>query len=148
MYWDAHLPAKTCEAPKCVCSLYTPAHQTNWLQLLTPTLNIASSHMYVSTVIPAEVQCYITQWYHYKPEGSSWRETRCYVCILTKLLVRSWSRPANLISWFKIKLEEICTVTATATTAMQLQILLLVLLLHGSFVISNFLRMAPFCWNM
>jgi len=68
-YLDAHLPAKTCEAPKCVCPFYTPAHQRNCLQLLTPTLNIANCHTYMSTVIPAEVQCYITQWYHYTREG-------------------------------------------------------------------------------
>ena len=44
MYLDAHLPAKTCEAPRCVCSLYTPAHHMNWLQLLTHTLNTAYCH--------------------------------------------------------------------------------------------------------
>ena len=31
MYLDAFLPAKTSEAPRCVCSLYRPAHHTNCL---------------------------------------------------------------------------------------------------------------------
>ena len=30
MYLYSHLPTKNCEAPRCVCSLYTPAHHTNW----------------------------------------------------------------------------------------------------------------------
>jgi hypothetical protein len=98
MYLDAHLPAKTCEDPRCVCPFYRPAHHTKWLQLLTPTLNIASCHMYVSTVIPADIQCYITQWYHYTPEWISWIETRFYACIIPKLLVIFWPRTTNLIS--------------------------------------------------
>jgi len=36
MFLNSHLPTKTCEVPRCVCSLYRPAHHTNWLQLLTP----------------------------------------------------------------------------------------------------------------
>jgi hypothetical protein len=72
---------------RCACSLYRPAHHRNWLQLLTPILNTANCHMYMSTAAPAEVQCYITQWYHYTPEGIHWIETWWYVCILTKLFV-------------------------------------------------------------
>jgi len=71
MYLDAHLPTKTCEAPRCVCSLYRPAHHTNCLQLLTPTLNIANCHMYMCTAVPAEIQCYIKQWYQHTSEGLS-----------------------------------------------------------------------------
>jgi hypothetical protein len=48
---------------RCACPVYRPAHHRNWLQLLTPTLNTANCHMYMSTAVPAEVQCYITQWY-------------------------------------------------------------------------------------
>ena len=67
----------------------------------------------MSTVIPAEVQYYITQWYHCTPEGSSYRETHCYACTLPKLLLISWARPTNIISLLKVKPEEICTVTVT-----------------------------------
>jgi len=67
----------------------------------------------MSTVIPAEVQYFITQWDNCTPEGSSYRETCSYACILPKLLVISWARPTNIISLLKVKPEEICTVTAT-----------------------------------
>jgi len=65
------LPAKNCEAPRCVCTFYRPAHHMNWPQVLTPTLNITKYHMYMSTVVPAEVKCYITRWYCCTPEGIS-----------------------------------------------------------------------------
>ena len=81
------LPVKTREAARCVCSLYRTAHHMNWLQLLTPTLNITNCHMYMSTVVPAGVQCYITQWYRYTPEGISWIETEYCDFILPKLSV-------------------------------------------------------------
>ena len=29
MYLDSHLPTKTCEAARCVCSIYRPAHHMN-----------------------------------------------------------------------------------------------------------------------
>jgi len=53
---------------------------------------------HMSTLLPAEIQCYITQHYHYTLEGSSLRETRCYFCTLPKLSVISWPRPTNLTS--------------------------------------------------
>jgi len=45
------LSVKPRDTQKCVCLFYRPAHHMNWLQLLTPTLNITNCHMYMSTVV-------------------------------------------------------------------------------------------------
>ena len=90
------LPAKNCESPRCVCTFYRPAHHMNWTQVLTPTLNITKYHMYMSTVVPAEVKCYITQWYCCTPEGIPWIGTRYYVGTLPKFL---WYLDQSGISW-------------------------------------------------
>jgi len=89
---NVHLTVKTSEAPRCVCSVYTPAHHMYWLQLLTPTLNIASCHMHMSTVTPAVVQCYVTQCYHCIADGYPQQED----CII---YVYFQSYPIHLGKW-------------------------------------------------
>ena len=92
MYLDSYLPTKTCEAPRCVSSLYRPAHHMNWLQVLTPTVNTANCHMYMSTAVPADAQRYVTQWYQHTPEGISWIETVLEFCsskIISDILTKA-----------------------------------------------------------
>jgi hypothetical protein len=63
------LSVKPCDTRRYVCPFYRTAHHMKWLQLLTPTLNITNCHIYMSTAVPADAQCYVTQWYHNTPEG-------------------------------------------------------------------------------
>ena len=68
------LSVKPCDTPRYVFLFYRPAHHRNWLQLLTPTLNITNCHMYMSKVLPAGALCYVTQCH------------QCALCYVTQCL--------------------------------------------------------------
>ena len=115
---DAHLPAKTCEAPRCVCSLYTPAHNMNCLQLLTPTLNAAYCHC---SCQQSHLQnCSVTL-----HSGTNIHTGRLilrtykhgiYAYILPKLVVILRPRPTNIFHNSRLSAGGIYTATTTITT--------------------------------
>jgi len=71
---------------------HTTRTDCSWL---APTQNITICHMYMSTVVPADAQCYVTQCYHYTPEGLSWRERPSCFRILPKLYIISGQRSTH-----------------------------------------------------
>jgi len=83
------LSVKPCDTPRCVCLFYRPAHHRNWLQLLTPTLNITYCHLYMSKVVPADLLCYVTHCLQCTTECLSWRGGLYYFCILPKISITS-----------------------------------------------------------
>jgi len=97
------LTVKPCVTPQCICPFYTPAHHMNWLQLLTPTLNITNCHMYMSTVVPADAQCYVTQCHQYTPECLSWTEGLYYFCILPDLSNTSGQKTKKLVFYSRLR---------------------------------------------
>jgi hypothetical protein len=50
----------------------------------------------MSTAVPADAQCYVTQCYHYTPECLSSAEKPCYICVLSTLSFIDGKTPNKL----------------------------------------------------
>jgi hypothetical protein len=50
----------------------------------------------MSTAVPADAQCYVTQCYHYTLESLTSAEKSCYICVLSTLSVIGGKRPNKL----------------------------------------------------
>ena len=51
---------------------------------------ICSAQSHMSTAVPADAHCYVTQCYRHTPEGLSWTGGLYYFCLLSKLSIIFW----------------------------------------------------------
>jgi len=74
-------------------------------------------HMYLSKIVRADAQCYVTQFHIYTPECLSWKEGLYYFCILLKLSFISGRMIKNCFITQDYEAADLCITRNISRTA-------------------------------